>query len=69
MQHMEEEGGKKKRNDFNANELYNPSQILMTDYRTLACDFLFFYWWFLLLAWRELDVFLYNKKKNIDFYG
>lgn len=68
MQHMEEEGGKKKRNDFNANELI--SQILMTDYRTLACDFLFFfYWWFLLLAWRELDVFLYNKKKNIDFYG
>lgn len=43
MQHMEEEGGKKKRNDFNANELYNPSQILMTDYRTLACDFLFFF--------------------------
>lgn len=43
MHHMEEGGGEKKRNDFNTNELYNPSQVLMIDYRALACDFLFFF--------------------------
>lgn len=31
----------KKENDFNANELYNPSQVLMTDYRTVTHFFFF----------------------------
>lgn len=46
MHHTEEEGGKKKRNDFIANELYNPSQVLMTDYATLARDFIPFFLFF-----------------------